>query len=318
MKHLSIEEYPEGILILDTSTLQIRNGNARAAELFGIDKERISEFRLPELLPEAAPLIFGGEAASMIHELPDEIGTRVLEISLAPREKDRTSSRPLFLREITSHCAIRRELEKELERHRLLDQETHHRVKNSLAIVSSLIGLKSVDLENPGELFHLASQVDAIAAIHHELAKKPGSLRINICSYLSTVVQNALRAYGFQQLLPEMNIENQDVPAKTATSLGIIVNEIIINACKYGFKSGTLSEARVWLELSTISRTDGTEIILRIGNNGTFHKGDSPAGDSSGTGMALINSLLQEMNARLTVTKEPHPIFEIRLTLTGK
>ena len=315
MTHLAIEEYPDGILIIDTSTLQILNANTRATELFRIDKAKILNFRLPELLPEAASLTAAGAGVSLTHEIPDGTRAIVLEISMPARKDSANPHRPVFLREMTSHYEIRRDLEKKLERLHLLDKETHHRVKNSLAIVSSLIGLKSVDFENAKEFYHLASQVEAVAEIHNGLARKPGTLRVNISSYLGKVAKSALQAYGFLQLSPEINIENREIPARAARSLGIIVNEIIINSCKYGFDPETRSGAMLWLELSSCPRSEGTELILRIGNNGRFRTGASDSGNSSGTGKTLIDALLRELQGSIRVTKEPHPIFEIRLTL---
>jgi len=315
MTHLAIDDYPDGILIVDTSTLQIRNANTRAAELFRIDKEKISNFSLPELLPGAVSALSAADGFSLTYEIPDGTRAIVLEISMPARKDSDNPHRPVFLREMTSHYEIRRDLEKKCERLRLLDKETHHRVKNSLAIVSSLIGLKSVDFENAKEFYHLASQVEAVAEIHNELARKPGTLRVNISSYLGKVVKSALQAYGFLQLSPEINIEDREIPARAARSLGIIVNEIIINSCKYGFDPETRSGAMLWVELSSCPRSEETELILRIGNNGRFNTGTSDPRHSSGIGRTLIDALLRELDASIRVTKEPHPIFEIRLTL---
>ncbi|WP_319560642.1 histidine kinase dimerization/phosphoacceptor domain -containing protein [Marispirochaeta sp.] len=318
MTHLAIDDYPDGILIVDTSNLRIQNSNSRAAELFMLDKQEICELSLKDLLPEAAERLFSGEenrsTKTRVHTIKGP-SPKVLKITISASPDEKGTLRPLFLSEITNHYENRENLEKELQRRQLLEKEVHHRVKNSLAIVSSLISFKAGQSDNPQELAHLASQVDAVTAIHQQLAHEPGNLNVNIRSYLGNVVRSALTAYNHAHIEPRIMIDNLDISARTATSLGIIVNEIITNTCKYAFTPGPCTDAEIWLEL-TAERTDNQQdICLKIGNNGNFQQTQEQRKDSSGMGMMLIQALVQELEGRLSIIKEPYPAFELRLTL---
>lgn len=114
-------------------------------------------------------------------------------------------------------------------------QELNHRVKNNLAIISSLIGLKNSALQNTVDLSDIKSQIDAIQIVHEILYKSNEVRTIEIHNYFQKLLDTIFSSFSSVPVEIINNAERQKLPTKTAISLGLIINELATNAIKYGF-----------------------------------------------------------------------------------
>lgn len=189
---------------------------------------------------------------------------------------------------------------KEHERHvRLLLREVHHRVKNNLQTVASLVQLHPMPDETKREL---RDRILAMATVHEHLHRPENSEGVELADYLTQVLVHVNESYGGVVRL-ELDLQPVIVDPDTATSLGLIANELITNTNKYAYpdrESGTM-----WVRLS--SAADG-RALLRLQNDGISFD-SSPR--SNGIGIRLIDSLSAKIsdNYRLDGTNGLH--FEI-------
>lgn len=187
-------------------------------------------------------------------------------------------------------------------------QELNHRVKNNLAIISSLIGLKNSALGNTVDLTDIKGQIDAIQIVHEILYKSNEVRSIEIHNYFRELLSTVFSSFSSVPVEIVNNTENRKLPTKTAISLGLIVNELATNAIKYGFTGN--EKARFTVEMSVDDSAD--EYILSVSNSG----GPFPEGidlDNPETlGLRLVSALTAQLEGTIELQREPHPIFTIR------
>ena len=200
------------------------------------------------------------------------------------------------------------EIEEEIKRRRIAEEkllqlvdekeilihEVHHRVKNNLNIVKSLIQLqmnRSSDQGFKDEAENLIRRIYSISRVHEQLYKGHKSMTPSLSEYVPSLVNEILAGIdkGEIELEYDLNIPEIRVTIEQATSLGLILNEVLTNAVKYSF---SLVESP---ELQVILRTKADKTIIELINNApTF----IPDGDDyDGLGLKLIKTLCGQLDA---------------------
>lgn len=188
----------------------------------------------------------------------------------------------------------------------ILLRELHHRAKNHLAIVASLIGLKNDAVGDRADLSDLASQVEAIRRVYEKLQRTEALDRIEMPAYLEEIIQSAFVAGG-TEVRVVTRLDNVAVDSSRAVSIGLIVNEITTNAVKHGL--GSVDSPRFDAEL----RRDRTGwYTLSLSNNGEPIPKEVDLDNPSGLGLQLVAALTEQIRGTLAVAREPHPAFTIR------
>ncbi len=131
-------------------------------------------------------------------------------------------------------------LENSLKEKEILLKEVHHRVKNNLQIISSLLNLQANNLENPEirETFKSSQlRIRSIALIHEKLYKSKNLAKINLKEYINELVVYLLNLYNTNAARIGTRLELEDVSAEIGTTmtLGLIISELVTNAIKYAF-----------------------------------------------------------------------------------
>jgi two-component sensor histidine kinase len=131
-------------------------------------------------------------------------------------------------------------------------KELHHRVKNNLAIVSSLLSLQASNLqdEKAVQAVRVGQQrVEAMALIHQRLYQTDGITTINIRSYLTDLARSLMYAYGYSDRDFDLVIDAEDrkLDVDVAIPLGLIANELITNAFKYAYAQSQYPRLRIGL-----------------------------------------------------------------------
>jgi PAS domain S-box-containing protein len=161
-----------------------------------------------------------------------------------------------------------------LEEKEVLLREVHHRVKNNLAGILSLIGLQINSLSDPqqiAQLKELENRIRSMAQVHDSLSRTKDLARINVASYTENLTRHLLPASGTEGKV-RYRIDMGDVvlPIETATPCGLVMNEIITNSLKYAFPK-TFSCEEIRGEPCTITLTlhrEGNDYLLGISDNG--------------------------------------------------
>lgn len=186
-------------------------------------------------------------------------------------------------------------IESALQDKELLLREIHHRVKNNLQVVSSLLSLQSrsiEDLEAQGAMLESRNRVQAMALIHESLYSHDDLRDIQASSYIDRLCSNIFSSY---QIDPEkIRLSTHIAPLKLdvdeTVPLGLIINELITNAVKYAFKE---DGGVITIELMA---EDG-KIRLTVSDNGIGYPEDA----KPGFGSRLINSFAKKLHAEWRV-----------------
>jgi two-component sensor histidine kinase len=189
---------------------------------------------------------------------------------------------------------------KSLAEKELLLREIHHRVKNSLALVSSFIGLYRI--ENPehrNEDFFdaLQQKIDTISLVHTYLYQSSDIKRISIKYYLKDLLESLIGNLVVSSENITLNLEIADIflPAKPAITIGLILSELAINSLKHAFpdnKRGVISV--------DISQNESNWTIVYY-DDGIGLPKDFILNKSNSLGMVLIQSLTQQLGGKLNI-----------------
>jgi two-component sensor histidine kinase len=179
----------------------------------------------------------------------------------------------------------RSELSLALRQNEMLLREVHHRVKNNLQIVASLIRLQPGPPEAKTEM---SRRIAAMSAVHEQLYLSDQIGRIDLGDYLRKLVDNLAETYG-RRAAVTYDLDRIGAEIELALPLGLMVSEITSNAFKHAFPDGR--EARVTVELK--SHEDG-QARLRISDNGI---GFDPERQEGGLGLRLLSAFSQQLNA---------------------
>lgn len=183
----------------------------------------------------------------------------------------------------------------------MLLKEVHHRVKNNLQIVMSLLSTKLVYLENKEAVEAIEEsqhRVQSIAMIHQKLYREGNGLSIQLKSYLHDLVENldvslnaAMRAIKF-----EVSVENIVLDVEQAVPIGLILNEAITNAIKYAF------DARGGKISISIRNLDEESIELVVKDNGKGLGAEFDLSQSNSLGMEMMKGLGHQLKGILNIS----------------
>lgn len=203
-------------------------------------------------------------------------------------------------------------LDKRNAENELLLKEIHHRVKNNLEIVSSLLALQSaqIDDQNIKEAMQEGqNRVNSIGIVHQKLYQGENLGAIEMKDYFINLSENIIDTFGAHQRVSlEVAMEKLNVDVDTAVPLGLIVNELLTNTLKYAFKPGQEGQIKIKLE----KQTNGN-LILEVADNGV---GKAKITKGTGFGSQLIGLLTRQLNGimREEIFNGTRVMFEFKLT----
>ncbi len=204
-------------------------------------------------------------------------------------------------RDITERKLAEDRIMRSLKEKELLLREIHHRVKNNLQIVSTLLSLQSSKIKDQKviDLYRESqNRILSIALIHENLYQSEDLTNINFASYVKNLINDLFHSYGVDpnQIRIEMDIEEVIMNIETAIPGGLIVNELISNTLKHAFPQG---QGKIHLELT---KKDGNH-ILKIRDNGKPFPEDFEVAETDTLGMKLILNLVQQLDGKITLNK---------------
>ncbi|HTE25829.1 tetratricopeptide repeat-containing sensor histidine kinase [Flavitalea sp.] len=183
----------------------------------------------------------------------------------------------------------------------LLLKEIHHRIKNNLQVVMSLLNSQASSIQNKSALAAIQEsqhRVQAMALIHQKLYQNQSLARIDMSSYINEVAAYLHESYSLPQLIRlNLYVEPIHLDVTLAVPLGLIINEAITNAFKYAFpdeRPGTIS-------LKLIRQTENTYQLIIEDDGVGLHEGFDPS-ESPTLGMTLMHGFGSQLGGELTIT----------------
>ncbi|MBS1582884.1 MAG: sensor histidine kinase [Bacteroidetes bacterium] len=198
------------------------------------------------------------------------------------------------------------------EEKEVMIKEIHHRVKNNLQIVRSLIRFQTDKVSDPKmlELFNeCINRVGAMALVHEQTYLSKDLANIGVSGYLDSLVRDLVSAYNIRvKLKMDVDIRVKTLGVDTLIPLGLIINEVISNSFKYAFQGR--EQGTITVHLS------GTEsgLNLRVGDDGVGLPDRRRWEKPQSLGMELIHTLADQLNASVDLLPVPGTMYELRST----
>jgi PAS domain S-box-containing protein len=212
--------------------------------------------------------------------------------------------------DITEQKIAENKIKSSLKEKSILLQEIHHRVKNNMQIISSLLNLQTqyVDEEEAFDvLMESQNRVRSMALIHEKLYQSSDLTHINFVDYVNSLVSNLFYSYNIKKgrINPILKIENVSLNIETSVPCGLIISEIVSNSLKYAFPNDKSGVVCVSL------RSVGDKYELIISDNGIGLPEELDFNHLDSLGLRLVNSLTEQIDGELTVKRVHGTEFNI-------
>ncbi|MEM0952819.1 MAG: two-component regulator propeller domain-containing protein [Pseudomonadota bacterium] len=257
----------------------------------------------------AIGLIYAGAQAYSIRLHRDEQNrySKQLEMLVAERTQELET-------EITGHKAVEQELSRSLQEKEVLLKEVHHRVKNNMQVVSSLLNIQAdtvMDERFKTLLVESQQRIKSMALIHENLYRSDNLLEINFREYIEMLAQGLVRFYRFEALIIDLQLKVDEIflDIDTAVPCGLIINELISNALKHAFV-GRTGEGIICVSFGKNGDHAGYEIQVSDDGHGVSTEVDLASVASMG--MEIVRILTEQLEGDWDYRSDSGAVFTIR------
>ncbi len=214
------------------------------------------------------------------------------------------------LLDVTKQRKAEKQLKKSLDEKEMLIKEIHHRVKNNLMVISSLLSLQSQYIKNKDdlEMFEKSkTRAKSMALIHERLYQSKDLKRIDFGDYIERLAIDMFNTYVSDpgRIKLEIDVENTLLDINTAIPLGLILNELLNNSLKYAFPDSRKGTVAV-----NFSKKE-TEFKLIVKDNGIGFPENIDFKNTDSLGFQLITSLTGQIDGKIDLDKKNGTCFSI-------
>ncbi|MBI5680894.1 MAG: GAF domain-containing protein [Methanobacterium sp.] len=216
------------------------------------------------------------------------------------------------------HKIAEEKIKKSLEEKEVLLKEIHHRVKNNMQIVSSLLRLQSryIDDKKTFELFRDSqNRVKTMSLVHEKLYQSEDLSVIDFEEYIKSLINDLFRSYGITRgiILPQVSADNISFDVSTAIPCGLIINEIVTNSIKHAFPNGKKGTITVDLH----SNGDDS-YVLTVSDDGIGFPEDIDYKNTKSLGLHLVMALTDQIHGNIEMVKNKGTKFKITFNTGNK
>lgn len=212
--------------------------------------------------------------------------------------------------DITEIKRVERELRATLREKQGLLMEIHHRVKNNLQVITSLLRLESgraAEAPVRGVLNDMQARVRAMGVLHETLYRSGEFGKVDLKPYLTQLVDQFFQGQARSSAVRSVTeISSAFVAVEQAIPCGLLLNELLTNSLKHGFPDGRPGEVRVSLDI------DEGHLRLRVSDNGVGLPSDFEARRTVSLGLQLVGDLARQLGGALEVGPGPGACFSVR------
>ncbi len=211
--------------------------------------------------------------------------------------------------DITERKRMEGLLRRSVEEKDLLLKEIHHRVKNNLQIISSLLNLQKnyvSSIECKGVLDESQNRVHSMALIHEKLYQTENLTEIHFAEYIQDLSSFLFRSYGVDPERVKLSVDSQaSLNIDTAIPCGLIVSELVSNALKYAFAE------RESGEICIVTKQVNGLFELKVQDDGIGFPEHLDIKNTQSLGMRLVNTLAKQLQGNIEMTRSPGTSFRI-------
>lgn len=217
--------------------------------------------------------------------------------------------------EVVTRQKAEQEIKLSLQEKEVLLKEIHHRVKNNLQIITSLLNLQSAQLKDPDAISMFResqSRVRSMALIHEKLYQSKDLARIDFDGYVKDLMVYLFRSYAAnpEQIRTHISTNAMYLAIDIAIPCGLIISELVTNTIKYGFPNGKRGDLYISLEPE-----DDGHLTLEVRDNGVGFPEGFNWRESDSLGLQLVDTLTSQLHGKITVNGKDGTSF--KLTFPG-
>ncbi|GAB4473054.1 MAG: hypothetical protein OHK0037_33280 [Elainellaceae cyanobacterium] len=338
------ENAPIGILLLSPETGRILRANQRFCQMLGYSTEEIACFTPADITYPAdwnlsAPLL---EQAIRDALRPDSAQAvphfriekrlihkngQILWVELTAcfvrNDLSRLGYGVAMVQEIGDRKQADAQIRTSLQEKEVLLKEVHHRVKNNLQVISSLLRMQARRLDDRTTatlLLESQNRVQSMAIIHEQLYQSANFSQIDLDDYIRPLVANLFQTYGVSQqhIVPAIATHGLRLNLNTAIPCGLIINELVSNALKYAFPEGRPGQITICVEAHPpTDEAMSHQGTMTIRDDGV---GISPELDwqrTNSLGLVIVRSLVAQLRGDLELKREQGTTFIIRFPIAN-
>jgi len=297
--------------ILDFNEAFVKAARKNPADLRGADAFAIlpptndltrRESVLGEVIGQGRPLAFEDLRGSRCYD------TRIYPV-FGP--DGRAEKAVVFSADITERKKAVETLKASIEEKNVLLKEVHHRVKNNMQVILSMLNLQSRDVRDPRvlEMFRdTQSRIRSMALVHEKLYQSRDLSQVDFSSYLQTLIVQLFHSHGedTERIGFESSVEEISLDINTAIPLGLIVSELLSNALKYAFPENRKGTIRISLRPERDSW-----FCLSVADDGIGLPEDLDIREANSLGLQIVNMLVEQLGGVLEINRKDGTEFRI-------
>lgn len=300
---------------------RILRWNKKTETISGYAADELSNLRVFDLFPEselpdvkqAINQVFKNGFAEMESVVKtkqgDEIPFYFVASSIRYRDQDCLLGISLDISDIIEY---ENQLEKSLKEKETLLSEIHHRVKNNLAVVSSIMQLQAMETEDEEVqqiLLETQNRIKSIALTHEQLYKEQSFSRINYGENIRQLIQNIQNSYS-QMVHFNLELDEVHLNINKALPTSLLINELVTNAIVHAFDDD---------EHNTISislKENGDHVQLTVQDNGKGMQGINNTEEPDSLGLQLVTVLANQIKAETNRYFDEGTVYEFQFSNT--
>ncbi|MBU4140079.1 MAG: PAS domain S-box protein [Euryarchaeota archaeon] len=217
-----------------------------------------------------------------------------------------------IFRDITEKKQAQEQIENSLKEKEVLLREIHHRVKNNMQIISSLLKLQSgyikdnkyIDMYKDSQ-----NRITTMSLIHEKLYQSKDLSRIDLGGYIKELVEGLFISYNINpgKITMNINVDSVSMGINSAIPCGLIINELISNSLKYAFPDGRPGEIRI-----SLRSTGNSNFELIVGDNGVGLPIDMDLKNTESWGMRMVAILIEnQLHGKFTINRDRRTEYHI-------
>ena len=316
------EGSPDAVFLTDPKTGKILDVNSAASQLMLKSKIEMigmhhSELHPPRLGPyvketfdmhvhqTGAPIAVESE---ILRSDGEEIPVEVLA------QKTVIAGKPVLqgiFRNIKERKRAEEQTKNSLREKEVLLKELHHRVKNNVQVMASLLRLQTGHIKNKRMqemVKNYLGRIQSMGIIHEKLYQSEDLARINLSQYIHSLATHLFHTYGVNPNAVKLREKMEDLhlDINRAIPLGLIINEIVSNSLKHGFPASKKGEVRI-----TLKSTDEGKVVLKIKDTGIGIPDGIEMENPQTLGLQLVNALVSQIGGRIELMKQKGTVYKI-------
>ncbi len=212
---------------------------------------------------------------------------------------------------LTENTRTEQQLRTALQEKEVLLREVHHRVKNNLQVIASLLSLQSDYVADPSDhslLEESENRVRAMALVHEQLYQSDNFAQIDFTTYVHSLANDLLQFYQTENKVISLHVEGETLPLdiETAIPCGLLIGELISNACKHAFLDGKDGTIRL-----SLHAPEPSHYCIEVQDSGIGIPREIDFPTTQSLGLQLVSALVDQIRGTITLKRQLGTTFTL-------